>query len=347
VPLSNLGWSAFFEDQLNADDREWTPARVVWEGRGEYLVSSGTDEWRAQLTGRLRHRTASRAALPTVGDWVLASGPRIHKLLERRSAFSRKAAGRATGEQVVAANIDIALLVTSLNRDFKIRRLERYLALTWESGATPIIVLHKADACADADLRQYASASSETGVRVVVSSVVNGVGMQELSEIVRHGGTTALLGSSGVGKSSIINALLGESRQSVREIRSSDHRGRHSTTSRQLMRLPDGGLVIDTPGMRELTIWDAEDGLEHAFGDVEELAQGCRFRDCAHEREPGCAVTRAIQDGSLDASRLESYRRLQREERFHRSRADAHAERNRLGRQLSKAIRQIYKMKGR
>jgi ribosome biogenesis GTPase len=347
VQLSNLGWSSFFEEQLKPDDREWTPARVIWEGRGEYLLSSGTEEWRAQLAGRLRHQAASRAELPTVGDWVLASGPRIHKRLNRRSAFSRKSAGRAADEQVVAANIDVVLLVTSLNRDFNIRRLERYLALAWESGATPVIVLNKADACADADVQQCSSAAAETGVRAVVSSVVNGAGLLELSEIVRHGGTTALLGSSGVGKSSIINALLGESRQSVREIRSSDHRGRHSTTSRQLIQLPGGGVVVDTPGMRELTLWDAEDGLEHAFADIEVLAAACRFRDCAHHREPDCAVTAAVEEGSLDASRLESYRRLLREERFLRDRHEANNERDRLGKQLSKAIRRIYRMKSR
>jgi ribosome biogenesis GTPase len=208
-------------------------------------------------------------------------------------------------------------------------------------------VLNKADACADADVQQCSSAAAETGVRAVVSSVVNGAGLLELSEIVRHGGTTALLGSSGVGKSSIINALLGESRQSVREIRSSDHRGRHSTTSRQLIQLPGGGVVVDTPGMRELSLWDAEDGLEHAFADIEVLAAACRFRDCAHHREPDCAVTAAVEEGSLDASRLESYRRLLREERFLRDRHEANNERDRLGKQLSKAIRRIYRMKSR
>jgi ribosome biogenesis GTPase len=346
VHLSNLGWSSFFEAQLTADDRALTPARVIWEGRGEYLLSSATEEWRAQLTGRLRYQTASRAELPTVGDWVLASGQRIHKLLARRSAFSRKSAGRASDQQVVAANVDTVLLVTSLNRDFNIRRLERYLALAWESGATPVIVLNKADICADADFHQYTWAASATGVRAVVSSVVSGAGMPELSEIVRTGGTTALLGSSGVGKSSIINALLGESRQSVREIRSSDQRGRHSTTSRQLIQLPGGGVVVDTPGMRELTLWDAEDGLEHAFAEIEELAQNCRFRDCAHRGEPDCAVTAAVEAGTLDAARLESYRRLLREERFLRDRHEANSERDRLGKQLSRAIRQMYKVKG-
>ena len=344
---SNLGWSSFFEQQLTADDGAWTPARVTWEGRGEYRLSSGSEEWRAELTGRLRHLAASRAELPTVGDWVLASAERIHRVLTRRSAFSRKTAGRTVEEQVVAANVDTVLLVTSLNRDFNVRRIERYLALTWESGATPVVVLSKADLSDDSGLREHTSASAAAGVRVVVSSVVTGVGMSELSEIVRQGGTTALLGSSGVGKSSIINALAGESRQSVREIRPADDRGRHSTTSRQLFQLPDGGVLIDTPGMRELTMWDAEGGLEHAFADVEELAQECRFRDCAHASEPGCAVTRAIEGGSLDPARLESYQRLQREERFLQSRAEANAERNRIGRLTSKALRQRYKIRGR
>ena len=344
--LSNLGWSSFFEEQLNADDHAWTPARVIWEGRGEYGLASATAEWRARLTGRLHYQAASRAELPTVGDWVLASGQRIHGVLNRRSAFSRKSAGRSSDQQVVAANVDTVLLVTSLNRDFNVRRIERYLALAWESGATPVVVLNKADLCDDPESRQRTMSASASGVRVVVSSVVRGDGLLEIAEIARGGGTTALLGSSGVGKSSIINTLVGASHQAVRPIRTDDDRGRHSTTARQLFQLPGGGVLIDTPGMRELQLWDAQDGLEHAFADIEELAQACRFRDCAHDSEPDCAVTAAVEAGRLDASRLESYRRLLREERFLRDRHEANSERDRLGRQLSKAIRQIYRMKG-
>jgi ribosome biogenesis GTPase len=284
--------------------------------------------------------------LPTVGDWVLASGQRIHRVLTRRSAFSRKSAGRTSDQQVVAANVDTVLLVTSLNRDFNVRRIERYLALAWESGASPVVVLNKADLCDDPESLQRTMSAAASGVRIVVSSVVRGDGLLEIAGIARDGGTTALLGSSGVGKSSIINALLGASQQAVRPIRSDDDRGRHGTTARQLFQLPGGGVLIDTPGMRELQLWDAQDGLEHAFADIEELAQACRFRDCAHDSEPDCAVTHAVEAGTLDASRLDSYRRLLREERFLRQRHEANSERDRLGRQLSKAIRQIYKMKG-
>jgi ribosome biogenesis GTPase len=348
VHLSNLGWNAFFENQLTPSDRAWTPARVVWQGRGEYQVSSGSAEWRAEPTGRLRHLAASGAELPTVGDWVLVAEKRIHRVLARRSAFSRKAAGRVSSEQVVAANVDTVLLVTSLNRDFNPRRIERYLALAWESGATPIVVLNKADLCEAPVAYERATSSSAAGVKIVTSSVVRGDGLPELAAIVRDGGTTALLGSSGVGKSSIINALLGEPRQSVQAIRAEDERGRHRTTARQLLPVPGGGVLIDTPGMRELSLWDAQAGLEHAFSDIEDLARQCRFRDCTHQSEPGCAVARAIQEGALEPDRLDSYRRLEREERFLQSReSGVHRERSRHAKQMSKAIRQSYKIRGR
>lgn len=354
--LNDLGWEVFFDRQITDDERaRWTPARVVWEGRERYRLSTGDAEWRGDLAGRIRHTAASRADLPAIGDWVLAAlrpaegSATIHRRLARRSRFSRAAAGRSTDEQIVAANVDTVLLVTSLNHDFNLRRIERYLALTWESGASPVVVLNKADLCADPGAWQNEMASASQGVPVLITSALRGDGISALVDVIRAGGTTALLGSSGVGKSTLVNALVGHDRQVVRPIRGRDDRGRHSTTSRQLFCLPGGGVLIDTPGMRELQLWDAEDGLEHAFADVEELAESCRFRDCSHGVEPGCAVTAAVERGAVDAGRLDSYRRLQREDRFLKSRQDesARLERARQAKQGAKAIRLQKKLRGR
>ena len=221
-------------------------------------------------------------------------------MLARQSCFSRAAAGRSTEVQIVAANIDTVLIVTSCNRDFNLRRIERYLALAWESGARPVVVLNKADLDDGDRDRWYADiAAIVQGVPVAITSAVRGDGLADLREIVGSSGTTALLGSSGVGKSTLINALIGDSRQEVLPIRDSDDRGRHSTTARQLFCLPGGGVLIDTPGMRELQLWDAEEGLEQTFADVESLATACRFRDCSHGAEPGCAVVAAAERGEL------------------------------------------------
>jgi len=354
--LDGLGWDPFFDQQVTNNERtRWTPARVVWEGRDRYRLSTGEAEWRADLAGRIRHEATSRADLPAIGDWVLAGlrpaegSATIHRVLARRSCFSRASAGRSAREQIVAANVDTVLLVTSFNRDFNLRRIERYLALTWESGARPIIVLNKADLCADSEAWQSEMAAASQGVPVLVTSALSGSGMAAFVDAIRAGGTTALLGSSGVGKSTLINALISDGRQVVRPIRDGDGRGRHSTTSRQLFCLPAGGILIDTPGMRELQLWDAEDGLERAFGDVELLADSCRFRDCSHGGEPGCAVTAAVERGELAAERFASYRRLQREDDFLRARHDegVRLERTRKAKQIAKAVRRQYKLRRR
>ena len=355
--LDVLGWTSFFAQQVTDIERAaWSPARVVWEGRDRYRISGGDADWHASLAGRLRHTAASRADLPAVGDWVLAAvrpaegTATIHRVLARKSCFSRAAAGRSTEVQVVAANIDTVLIVTSCNLDFNLRRLERYLALAWESGATPVVVLNKADLYEGDVERWYADIGSVVhGVSVTITSAVRGDGLAELREIVRASGTTALLGSSGVGKSTLINALTGDSRQEVLPIRNSDDRGRHSTTSRQLFCLSGGGILIDTPGMRELQLWEAEGGLSQTFAEVESLATACRFRDCSHESEPGCAVLAAVERGELEAGRLDSYHRLRREDAFLQSRHDerAHSERTRIAKQGSKAAKQLYKLRRR
>jgi ribosome biogenesis GTPase / thiamine phosphate phosphatase len=346
--LDGLGWDPFFDQQVTDEERpRWTPARVVWEGRERYWLSTGEAEWRADLAGRIRHLAASRGDLPAIGDWVLAAirsaegSATIHRVLARRSRFSRAAAGRSTHEQIVVANVDTVLLVTSVNRDFNLRRIERYLALTWESGAKPIIVLNKADLSDEPEAWQSQMTAASQGVPVLVTSALRGDGMPALVDAIRVGGTTALLGSSGVGKSTLINALSCDSQQVVRQVRDGDERGRHSTTSRQLFCLPAGGILIDTPGMRELQLWDAEEGIGHAFRDVELLADSCRFRDCSHAGEPGCAVTAAVERGELTAERLGSYRRLQREDDFLRARHDesARSERTRKAKQTARTVR--------
>jgi ribosome biogenesis GTPase len=334
---------------------------VAEESRSLYRLLSGDAEGWAEVSGALRHHSQGRSDLPAVGDWVLSTpladtGQRaaIRRVLTRRTKFSRLQAPRdrphslAAVEQVVAANIDVVLLVTSLNQDFSLRRLERYLVLAWESGARPVVVLNKADLCDDPTPWRRNAESAALGVPVLVTSAVRGDGLEELRNLVRTSGTSALLGSSGVGKSTLINTLLREERLAAAPVREGDDRGRHTTTARQLLLVPGGGVVIDTPGMRELQLWDSGDGLEHAFADVEALAAGCRFADCRHEAEPGCAVRSAVAGGILGQDRLDSYFKLKREERFLETKTDlaARSERDRFWKQVARAQRQAYRQRG-
>lgn len=309
--LSAFGWTSYFEEQFEQYAAEGLePARVAVEHRGAYVLYTGRGERRAEPSGRLRRAAASRAGLPAVGDWVAVSETAIEAVLPRRTKFSRTAAsdqGRAVEEQVVAANVDAVFLVTGLDRDFNVRRLERYLALAWESGAEPVVVLTKADLCPDVAERVLEAESAAIAVPVHAVSNVTGEGVDEVRRYFAGNRTVAALGSSGVGKSSLVNRLAGEELMETRDVRR-DGRGRHTTTSRQLLLVPGGGLFLDTPGMRELRLWAADAGLDAAFADVSELAAACRFADCAHESEPGCAVREAI-----DPARLASWRKLQNE----------------------------------
>jgi ribosome biogenesis GTPase / thiamine phosphate phosphatase len=322
--LKSYGWS----DALQHDFQPFAaqglvPARVIVQQRNLYRLVAEAGEIEGRISGRFAHEAAD-GGYPVTGDWVAAElkggAAVIAQVLPRRTAFTRMAAGTAKDRQVVAANVDVALLAASLNADLNLRRLERYLATAYESGAGPIILLTKADACAEPDELIAGVEAIAFGVPVLAVSVRTGQGLAALSALLEPGKTAVLLGSSGVGKSTLVNALAGAERMATREIREDDAHGRHTTTHRELILLPSGALILDTPGMRELALWDAEAGVAAAFAEttaqVEALAQGCRFRDCAHDREPGCAVRAALADGSLDAERWASFQKLRRELAF-------------------------------
>jgi ribosome biogenesis GTPase / thiamine phosphate phosphatase len=311
--LRRLGWNAFFAEHFTQyESIGLVPGRVTVEERDAYLVRTAEDERWTEVTGRFRYDAPTPAHRPAVGDWV-ALDDRIHAVLPRKTKFSRKVPWLKTEEQVLAANVDVVFLVMALTeRDFNPRRLERYLTTAWQSGAEPVVVLSKADLCEEVPLRVAETEAVAFGVPVHVTSAISGEGLDPLRAHFADDRTAALLGSSGVGKSTLINAFLGNDTLRTNEIRS-DGRGRHTTTHRELVPLPEGGLLLDTPGMRELQLWTADSGLDETFTDVAELAAQCRFNDCSHDSEPGCAVRAAVADGSLDRDRLASYEKLQRE----------------------------------
>lgn len=315
--LASFGWDEPFARDFESLRAPGTvPARVIAEHRDRYVVHAARGERAAVLAGRLRHQSRSREDLPATGDWVAVGEGEgtasIHAVLPRRGLFRRKAAGDATEAQVLAANVDVALIAAALPDDVNARRIERYLALAWESGALPVVLLTKADLVDDVDSAFRGVRTIAPGVDVAAVSALTGVGVDALARWLQPGRTAVLLGSSGVGKSTLTNLLLGEDALRTGAVRE-DGKGRHTTTHRQLVRLRNGALLIDTPGMRELQLWSADAGLESAFADVEALAARCRFGDCAHQSEPGCAVRAVAESGLLDPARLESWRRLRRE----------------------------------
>jgi ribosome biogenesis GTPase len=344
--LSAMGWTPEFA-LAHAPHAALgrAPARVVAEDRGSYQVVGAAGEQRAAVTGRFRFDAEDDpAAFPAVGDWVAVEAGMgdetvIHALLPRRTALVRQAPGKRTAAQVVGANLDIVFVVASLNTDLNLRRLERYVAAAWESGAEPVVLLSKADLGGDVDTILPDDAHVAAGAGVLVVSAFDGRGVDEVRARIAVGRTVAFVGSSGVGKSTLLNRLAGEERAAVREIREDDGRGRHTTTRRQLHLLPDGGLVLDTPGMRELSLWDG-DGLDQSFADVDEIVAACRFGNCSHNGEPGCAVAAALADGRLAVDRHRSWQKLVRETAHHERRVDAlaRAEERRKWKQIGKSV---------
>ncbi len=323
--------------------------RIALAQRDQYRLFTETAEHWAEASGALWYRAADAADLPVVGDWVAARVVGdlaiVERVLPRRTCFSRRAAGRREERQAIAANVDLVFLVCGLDGDFNLRRLERYLTLAAESGARPVVVLNKADLCADLAARRAAAEAVAGGAPVVTSCAHTADGLAALAPFLGPGRTVALLGSSGVGKSTLVNGLLGEARLRTREVRESDSRGRHTTTHRELVPLPVGGALIDTPGMRELQLWAGQDSVDRAFDEIAALAAACRFRDCTHTGESGCAVEAARAAGEISGDRWESYRKLRNEARRHEVMTDwlAALAQKRRWKAIHKAQRQHYK----
>lgn len=320
MQLSDLGWNSFFDLNFeNYKNQGLFAMRIIRENREKYIACDELGEFICEVSGKFRFHAETKSQFPAVGDWVVTSVIEnemkaiIHAVLPRKSVFSRKVPGHITEQQVIAANIDIVFIITGLDLNFNLRRIERFLSIAWESNALPVVLLNKADLCPDAELRKIEVESVAIGVDVYTLSASQNIGIDVLKKYIQRGKTIAFLGSSGVGKTTIINSLLGAEHLKVNEVSELGSRGRHTTTYRELFILPNGGMIIDTPGMRELQVWGEEDGLKYVFDDIEKLSLNCRYRNCSHQNEPGCAVQIAISDGILDSKRLESFLKIKRE----------------------------------
>lgn len=316
--LIELGFNEYFKSQMEATEDK-VVGRVSTAANGIYKVVSKDGMFNSHVSGRFYHQAQHSRDFPCVGDWVLIerlSGEDkavIHHVLERQSLLSRHAAGEKNEEQLMAANVDTVLLVNAMNNDFNLRRMERYLMVVYESGAMPVFVLTKKDLCTDEYEKVAAIEEIAPGVPIHTIDGIRGEGIEALKTYVQEGKTLSLIGSSGVGKSTLINHLIGKSVQVTQGVRGGDDRGRHTTTHREMFLIPGGGIVIDTPGMRELQLWTSEDSVDQTFQDIEMLAKKCQFNDCQHKTEPKCSVKEAIENGDLTDERLKSYRKLQRE----------------------------------
>ncbi len=350
MTLADLGWDDFFAQAFAPHAAAGClPARVTLELKGYFEVTGESGARLGECAGKFAHGARTAADYPAIGDWV-AITPQpgedtralIHAILPRRTKFSRKAAGEQEVEQVIAANVDTVFLMSALDGNYHLHRTERYLAAAWASGAQPVVLLNKADLNDDTAAISAELALIAREVPVLVVSAQTRRGLKALAPWLRPGRTIALLGSSGVGKSTLINRLVGESVQDTQEVREADNKGRHTTTQRELIVAPAGFIVIDTPGMRELQPWDAVAGIDAAFGDVTALAGQCKFRDCAHTGEPGCAVQAALADGSLDSSRWQAYLRMQRASAYEVRRTDRPAQQRQKSdvKKLTKSLRQ-------
>lgn len=321
MELESLGWNNFFKENfLDYAAKGYGIGRVYQENRRSFWLYTKDGEIKADVSGKMIYHADSRSDFPAVGDWVIIrhkedkSQAIIHAILPRTSKFSRKVPGSSIEEQIVATNIDTVMLVSGLDNDFNLRRIERYLVMVSASGANPVIVLNKADLCPDVELRIAEVKRIAPSVPIVHLSATQDEQLTALYCYIKDGETVALLGSSGVGKSTITNHLLGGGeRQKVQEVREGDDRGRHTTTKRELIILPNGGLIIDTPGMRELQLWVSEEGLESSFEDIEVLTAQCFYSNCEHNNTRGCAIEKALADGSLDSERWANHNKLQKE----------------------------------
>lgn len=345
-------WQALFEPHLA---RSLTPARVIRSDRGSALIATPAGVVRARLSARLLKSASGPADLPAVGDWVAVlapvgiDAPLIEAVLERASAITRGDPGRTSDVQVLAANIDTVFVVHPIAGPPNLRRIERELSVAWESGAVPVVVLTKADLSADPEAARSAVESVALGTDVLAMNALSGEGVVPLLAYVSDHRTAVLIGPSGAGKSTLVNALLGEQRQATREVRVSDGRGRHATVARELVQMPGGGVLIDTPGLRELGLTGSEEGIAATFPDIELASRSCRFRDCVHSDEPGCAVRAAVESGALPPGRLASYHKLVREAHVATKKTDVRvrAEENRKWRIISKASKEFFKRTGR
>ena len=351
--LEELGWGRNLEEEFTSFREDgFSPGRIISQHRTGYGLVAADGEYYAEVTGRLLHMALSPAELPVVGDWVASilrpgeDSATIVEVLPRRTWLSRQAAGERTEEQIIAANLDTVFIVTDLGNDYNPRRLERYLTLVSTGGAEAVILLNKSDLADDSGVLLDETRSLFEQTEVLALSALHGEGIEAIRERILSGTTGALVGSSGVGKSTLINRLTGSDLLETREVRAGDGKGLHTTSRRELFILPDGGMLIDTPGMREVQLWADEESLSGAFPEIDELSEACRFRDCAHEAEPGCAVTAAVDAGTIPLERLLSYRKQQKEIDWHIRRSDPIA-REEENKRIARLVKEVKRLKKR
>lgn len=352
--LHKLGWNSEIEAHFQPyREAGFAVGRIAIENRDNYWLLTDSGEYPAEVTGKLLYQATDSSHLPKVGDWVVITLFKdegkaiIQEVLPRQSKFSRKAAGRKTEEQVIAANLDTIFIVQGLDHNFNLRRLERYLVMVYEGGIEPVVVLNKVDLCPDVEEKVELVKAVASEVPVIPVSAKTRQGLQQLEEFLREGLTYALVGSTGVGKSTLINTLIGEDILKTSEVRVKDSRGRHTTTRRELIVLLSGALLIDTPGMREFQLWNSGEGMEETYSEIQALSEECFFADCTHTAEKGCAVLKAVEDGRLDRGRYESYLKLEKELAYLDQKLDkqAYLEQKRKDKELHRAIRAMQKFR--